>query len=100
MPLVRLVLPMQRISLMTFGVDLERLLVPAGIPIYGQATAITTSAQVLASDIAELGVVNVIDFLALLAQWGQVGAPCDFDGNGVDVNDFLEMLANWGPCPA
>ncbi|MHC4219794.1 MAG: sialidase family protein [Planctomycetota bacterium] len=45
------------------------------------------------------GVVNVIDFLTLLAQWGQVGASCDFDGDGVSVNDFLAQLANWGSCP-
>jgi hypothetical protein len=45
------------------------------------------------------GMVGVTDFLALLAQWGQSGTPCDFDANGVDVNDFLLMLASWGPCP-
>ena len=36
--------------------------------------------------------------LAMLAQWGDVGAPCDFDGGGVGITDFLELLANWGPC--
>ncbi|MHC5007928.1 MAG: hypothetical protein ACYTGF_11275 [Planctomycetota bacterium] len=44
-------------------------------------------------------VVSVVDFLALLAQWGQAGTACDFDGSGVSVTDFLELLANWGPCP-
>ncbi|MHC4966216.1 MAG: YncE family protein, partial [Planctomycetota bacterium] len=44
------------------------------------------------------GNVGVVDFLALLAQWGKPGA-CDFNGGGVDVVDFLELLANWGPCP-
>jgi hypothetical protein len=44
------------------------------------------------------GVVDVVDFLALLAQWGEPGS-CDFDGDGVGVTDFLEMLAGWGPCP-
>jgi hypothetical protein len=45
------------------------------------------------------GVVNVVDFLALLAQWGEPGS-CDFDGDGVvNVVDFLDMLAWWGPCP-
>ncbi|MHC4220758.1 MAG: hypothetical protein ACYSU7_20175, partial [Planctomycetota bacterium] len=43
-------------------------------------------------------VINVIDFLALLAGWGQPG-PCDFDGGGVSVTDFLKLLAVWGPCP-
>ena len=45
------------------------------------------------------GQVGVTDFLALLAQWGQPGAPCDFDGGGVGVTDFLMLLAEWGPCP-
>ena len=45
------------------------------------------------------GSVGIIDFLTLLAQWGQVGTSCDFDGGGVGINDFLELLANWGPCP-
>jgi hypothetical protein len=43
--------------------------------------------------------VSVLDFLALLAEWGQSGVPCDLDGEGVGVTDFLLMLANWGPCP-
>jgi hypothetical protein len=46
-------------------------------------------------------VVSVIDFLALLAQWGRPG-PCDCaqppDGV-VSVIDFLALLAGWGPCP-
>jgi hypothetical protein len=47
------------------------------------------------------GTVNVVDFLALLADWGGAG-PCDCadpsDGV-VNVVDFLAMLANWGACP-
>jgi subtilisin-like proprotein convertase family protein len=45
------------------------------------------------------GQVSVVDFLAMLAQWGQAGTSCDFDGGGVSVTDFLDLLANWGPCP-
>jgi hypothetical protein len=45
------------------------------------------------------GQVSVVDFLALLAQWGQIGTACDFDGGGVGVTDFLELLAHYGPCP-
>jgi hypothetical protein len=45
------------------------------------------------------GEVDVADFLAILAQFGQVGTSCDFDGGGVGVTDFLEFLANFGPCP-
>ncbi len=47
------------------------------------------------------GVVSVVDFLSLLAQWGtDPGGPPDFDGNGdVGVADMLWLLADWGPCP-
>ena len=44
------------------------------------------------------GTVGIVDFLALLSQWGGAGA-CDFDGGGVGITDFLELLGNWGPCP-
>jgi hypothetical protein len=44
------------------------------------------------------GDVDVVDVLALLAQWGAIGS-CDFNGGGVGVVDFLEDLANWGACP-
>ena len=43
--------------------------------------------------------VGIVDFLALLTEWGLVGTPCDFDGGGVGIVDFLDLLANWGPCP-
>ncbi len=45
------------------------------------------------------GEVDVLDFLALLADWGMIGSACDFNGNGVDVVDFLKLLSAWGPCP-
>jgi hypothetical protein len=45
------------------------------------------------------GVVDVVDFLGLLAQWGQAGVSCDVNGGGVDITDFLEMIDNWGQCP-
>jgi len=44
------------------------------------------------------GEVSVVDFLALLSQWGTEDT-CDFDGDGVGVSDFIALLANWGPCP-
>ncbi len=43
------------------------------------------------------GQVSVVDFLAMLAQWGGPGT-CDFDGDGVSVTDFLLLLGHWGPC--
>ncbi len=42
--------------------------------------------------------VGIVDFLAVLTQWGMVGTPCDFDGGGVGITDFLKLLASWGPC--
>ena len=49
-------------------------------------------------DINGDGTVGIVDFLALLADWGNASA-CDFDGGGVGITDFLELLANWAPCP-
>jgi hypothetical protein len=46
------------------------------------------------------GDVNTIDFFQLIAEWGLVGSPCDFDNNGVDVVDFFDLIGHWGPCPS
>ncbi len=44
------------------------------------------------------GSVGILDFLAVLAEWGLCGGPCpedaDLDGS-VGVLDFLNVLANW-----
>ena len=46
------------------------------------------------------GVVGILDFLAILAQWGQSGTSCHFSGGEtVGIGEFLELLANWGNCP-
>jgi hypothetical protein len=65
-------------------------------------------AQVLAlgallpGDVNNDGIVDTIDFLALLQAWGPCPAPCppicaaDVDGDClVDVTDFLELLEHW-----
>ncbi len=44
------------------------------------------------------GQVGILDFLAMLADWGGQGA-CDFDGGGIGITDFLDLLAHWGTCP-
>ena len=45
-------------------------------------------------------VVNVVDFLAVLAAWGQSGVPEDINGDGVvNIVDFLLVLGAWWPCP-
>jgi hypothetical protein len=43
------------------------------------------------------GVVNVVDFLLLLADWGAPGGDINGDGT-TDILDFLLLLAGWGPC--
>ncbi len=44
------------------------------------------------------GVVDTVDFLALLADWGRCpGCNADLDGDGaVTALDMLALLANWG----
>ena len=45
------------------------------------------------------GAVGIVDFLAMLAQWGTPGS-CDSDGDGaVGIVDFLALKGHWGPCP-
>ncbi len=54
-------------------------------------------------DIDGDGIVGILDFLALLGNWGPCPAPCppaclgdvDFDCS-VGINDFLLLLGNWG----
>ena len=44
------------------------------------------------------GVVDVLDLLEVLSQWGGSGSA-DITGDGiVDVLDLLEVLSAWGPC--
>ncbi len=45
------------------------------------------------------GEIGIDEFLAVLGSWGQVGVPCDFDGDGVGITDFLKVLGLWGTCP-
>jgi hypothetical protein len=48
------------------------------------------------------GVVDVVDFLNLLADWGSTDSPYDNAPDGGDgivgVEDFLFLLAVWGLC--
>lgn len=40
---------------------------------------------------------GIVDFLMLLAQWGQSDSPADLDGDGiVGLFDFAILLDNWG----
>ena len=51
-------------------------------------------------DVTGDDVVDVLDVLAILGQWGPCpDCPEDITGDGVvDVLDLLEVLAAWGPC--
>ncbi|MHC4218853.1 MAG: M20/M25/M40 family metallo-hydrolase [Planctomycetota bacterium] len=45
-------------------------------------------------------VVDVNDFLLILAAWGQSGVPEDLNRDGiVNIVDFLQLLSEWGGCP-
>ena len=51
------------------------------------------------ADINGDGVVGILDFLQVLAEWDQPGGPADVNSDGVvDILDFLLVLAEWGPC--
>jgi hypothetical protein len=69
---------------------------------YGQQTPYGLVTEDCPCDCADGGdgVVNVLDFLALIAEWGGPGAcDCADGGDGiVNVLDFLAIIADWGPC--
>ncbi len=47
------------------------------------------------------GQIGIIEFLAVLGNWGPVppGHPLDIDGdNEIGITEFLYVLGNWGPC--
>jgi hypothetical protein len=50
------------------------------------------------ADISGNGVVDTVDFLALLQAWGSAGGDVNCDGTTNTV-DFLALLQAWGPCP-
>ena len=45
-------------------------------------------------------VVDVIDLLAVIGDWGSTGSDADVNGDGiVNVADILAVMAAWGDCP-
>jgi hypothetical protein len=52
-------------------------------------------------DVVADGVVDVLDFLAVIGAWGACqGCAADINGDGVvNVLDMLAVLAAWGECP-
>ncbi|MHC4083462.1 MAG: FG-GAP-like repeat-containing protein, partial [Planctomycetota bacterium] len=67
-----------------------------------QIITLVPSGLTMPGDVDGDGIVNVVDFLALLEAWGACpaswdGCSADFDGDcSVGVTDFLVQLANWG----
>jgi hypothetical protein len=62
------------------------------------AVVVTVGPGAVPGDVSGDGVVDVVDLLALLGQWGPCGEPCaaDFDGDGdVDIEDLLFLLGAW-----
>ena len=52
-------------------------------------------------DINNDGVVNILDLLEVVANWGASGPPrtipADVDGSGVvDIGDLLFVVSHWG----
>ena len=88
----KVVLPMQRISQLTFGVDLDWFLVPAEIKIYAQAAAMASSGQILASDIAQLGVVRETDP-------GAKAIETMYDGPPIEIPSGLAACTRVPPLP-
>jgi hypothetical protein len=74
---------------------------PSGDGLPGGDAVVRFTAGIL-GDLDGDGLVNITDFLMLLARWGPCPEPCppsctaDLDDNcEVNINDFLILLANW-----
>ena len=50
------------------------------------------------ADITGDGVVDVLDLLEVLSQWGTTGSADINEDGTVDVLDLLEVLSAWGSC--
>ncbi len=51
------------------------------------------------ADLNDDAVIDVIDLLLVIDEWGSTGGNADINGDGiVDVVDLLEIVGNWGPC--
>jgi hypothetical protein len=68
----------------------------------------TCAADITGPDSAADGVVDALDYLRLIAEWGNpCGGTCSADITGpsgtpdgiVDSLDFLQLIALWGACP-
>ena len=50
-------------------------------------------------DVTQDELVNVLDLLTVIDQWGLTNSPADVNADGiVNVSDLLIVVGNWGPC--
>jgi hypothetical protein len=69
------------------------------VAVEGPATPLPCAADCSALPGCGDGLVNVVDLLFLLGQWG-VDGTCDVSGDGtINVVDLLAVLSAWGACP-
>jgi hypothetical protein len=70
---------------------------------YGAATPFGEGSETCPEDCdgSSDGLVDILDFLEVLAQWGEIGGTCDMGlgDPGVGINEFLAVLGQWGACP-
>jgi hypothetical protein len=51
------------------------------------------------ADVNDDLIVDVLDLVAVILDWGQSGVPADINADGtVDVLDLVQVILNWGPC--
>ena len=61
--------------------------------------AIEVSSAICSADLNMDGVVDLLDLIMLIAQWGTSGSA-DLNNDGVvDILDLMTMTSLWGPCP-
>ncbi len=95
-----------------FDADTPPVATSATIGLFRSGSPTELSVQTLGPDVPTVepcpwdcgdanGTVDVVDFLALLAEWGQTSSPCDLGigAPGVGIEEFLDLLAHWGTCP-
>ena len=97
----------QHVGIAEFDViDEVRITWPSGIeqviefPAIDQTLEITESNNSCIEDLTSDGVVDVLDLLLLIAEWGECGkCSADFNGDGVvKVQDLLILIGAWGAC--
>ncbi len=78
-----------------------------GKPFFAGESALNLTIEIaILGDLNGDEVVDILDFLMLLAAWGSCPEPCppcpaDLDGDcQVGIVDFLTLLENWGPTSA